>query len=59
MAAHLMLSLFDDLLYEALEYQRPASGKKTLIFGSRFVLRAFGASPERIDELVPVSGGRK
>jgi hypothetical protein len=55
MAAHLVLSLFDDLLYEALEYQRPASGKKTLVYGSRFLLRALGASAQRIDALVPLS----
>jgi AcrR family transcriptional regulator len=59
MAAHLMLSLFDDLLYEALEYQKPASGKRTLNYGSRFLLRALGVAPARIDELVPRTGTRK
>ncbi len=59
MAAHLTLSLFDDLLYEALEYQKPASGKKTLAHGSRFLLRALGVIPPRIDELVPPPGARR
>lgn len=59
MAAHLMLSLFDDLLYEALEYKKPASSKQTLMYGSRFLLRALGSAPARIDELVPRNGGKK
>jgi AcrR family transcriptional regulator len=59
MAAHLMLALFDDLLYEALEYQKPASGKKTLTHGARFLLRALGTPSERVDALVPLPGGKR
>lgn len=59
MAAHLLLALFDDLLYEALEYQKPASGKKTLAYGARFLLRALGAEEARIEHLVPLTGVKR
>jgi len=54
MAAHLVLALFDDLLYAAHVYGRPASGRKTLTLGARFALRGLGVNPQRIDELVPL-----
>ena len=57
-AAHLLLSLFDDLLFDALEYRVPASGRRTLAYATRFALRALGATPERIDALVPPPKGR-
>ncbi len=53
MAAHLVLALLDDLLYEALEYDRPASGRETLAHAVRFLLRALGARPARLDRLAP------
>lgn len=56
MAAHLVLALFDDLLYAAHVYGRPASGRKTLTHGARFALRGLGVAAARIDELVPLQG---
>lgn len=53
MSAHLLLTLFDDLLYEALEYEKPAPAEVTLRHSSRFMLRALGVAPERVDALVP------
>lgn len=53
MAAHLVLALLDDLLYEALEYGRPASGRATLAHAARFMLRALGAPEARVDRLAP------
>lgn len=53
MSAHLLLALFDDLLYEALEYEKPAPGDTTLRHSCRFMLRALGVAEPRIDELVP------
>lgn len=54
MAAHLALALLDDLLFEALVWQRPAPPTQTLAHASRFLLRGLGAKPERIDTLVPL-----
>ena len=54
MSAYLTLALFDDLLYEALEYGKPASGRRTLRHGSRFLLRALGSDPARVEALVPL-----
>jgi AcrR family transcriptional regulator len=59
MAAHLTLALFDDLLYEALEYRRPAPGRRTLVDGSRFLLRALGGDDARIETLVPRAEARR
>lgn len=53
LAAHFALALFDDLLYEALVYRRPAGPRITQRRGVRFLLRGLGAKPERIDALVP------
>ncbi len=53
LSAHLLLALFDDLLYEALEYEKPAPGDETLRHSCRFMLRALGVTEARIDELVP------
>ncbi len=57
--AHLGLAVFDDLLYEALEYGKPASGRQTLIHGTRFLLRALGSPAARVDELVPLKKGKR
>lgn len=58
MASLLGLALFDDLLYEAYEYGTPAEPQNTLTQGTRFLLRALGATPGRIDELVPLEKHR-
>lgn len=55
MAAHLVLALLDDLFYEALQYGKPATGKRCLEHSTRFVLRALGVSAERVDELAPLA----
>lgn len=59
MAAHLLLSLFDDLLFDALEYRVPASGRKTLVHATRFALRGLGVAPRRIERLCPLAKGSK
>nr|WP_255216052.1 TetR/AcrR family transcriptional regulator [Pseudenhygromyxa sp. WMMC2535] len=53
MAAHLALALLDDLLFEAMVWERPAPPARTLPLATRFLLRALGSAPERIDALVP------
>ena len=52
-SAHLLLSLFDDLLFDALEYRVPAGGRATLRGATRFVLRGLGVARPRIDDLCP------
>jgi AcrR family transcriptional regulator len=54
MTAHLALSLFDDLLYEAFEFGAPADPATTLAHALRFFLRALGCPPARIDSLAPL-----
>lgn len=58
MAAHLVLALLDDLLYEAIEYGRPASAPRTLRHAGRFMLRALGAREARVEALRPLARGR-
>jgi len=55
MSALLALALFDDLLYEAVEYQHPAPPPETLAHATRFLLRALGVTNERVTELVPMA----
>ena len=52
MSALLSLALFDDLLFEALEYQHPAPGPITLAHATRYLLRALGVPGDRLDQLV-------
>ncbi|MCO5171081.1 MAG: TetR/AcrR family transcriptional regulator [Planctomycetes bacterium] len=59
MAAHLLLALLDDLIYEALEYERPAAAGETLAHAGRFMLRALGASEARVEALRPLRRGRR
>lgn len=54
MAAHLALALLDDLLFEALVWQRPAPPEQTLAHATRFLLRGLGCPQPRIDALVPL-----
>lgn len=54
MSALLALALFDDLLYEAVEYEHPASVPVTLAHATRFLLRALGVDNERVAGLVPL-----
>ena len=54
MHAHLSLALFDDLLYEALEYAKPAPIGETFAHGTRFLLRALRCSEARVRHLVPL-----
>lgn len=53
LCAHMALALVDDLFYEALEFNRPASGPVTLRHATRFLLRGLGVPARRVDELVP------
>ncbi len=59
LAAHLVLHLFDDLLYLALEYRRPTSNTQALAHGLRFALRGLGVPGVRVDALVPLKGSRR
>lgn len=52
LTAHLVLSVFDDLLYESLVYEKPAKNGDVLIAGSRFVMAALGVPAERTEALV-------
>lgn len=54
MAAHLALALLDDLLFESLVWQHPAPPAQTLAHATRFLLRALGSSPKRVDALAPL-----
>ena len=58
-AAHLALALLDDLLFEALVYQRPAPPAQTLAHATRFLLRGLGADPQRIESLAPLVSTRE
>ena len=51
LTAYLGLTLFDDLLYEALVFKKPAGPKKTLQVALRFLLRALGTPEPRIQAL--------
>jgi AcrR family transcriptional regulator len=53
LAAYLGLTLFDDLLYEAVTFKKPAGPKKTMQVALRFLLRALGTPEPRIAALVP------
>lgn len=52
MAAHLVLAVFDPLLYEALQYGKPAGPQQTYEAATGFTLRALGVAEDRIDELI-------
>ena len=54
LAAQLSLSLLDDLLYEAMEYERPAPLPQTFAHGARFLLRALRNDEARVTALVPL-----
>lgn len=56
MAAHFILAMFADLLYEAIVFRKPTTGKRALAFGSRFMLRALGVTEARAATLVPPEG---
>jgi AcrR family transcriptional regulator len=53
MSAMLMLSLYDDLLYEAYEYEKPAPPAETLRASLAFLLRALGVGDRRITDILP------
>ena len=53
MSAMITLSLYDDLLYEAYEYAKPAGPETTLRASVAFVLRGLGVAETRITEIVP------
>jgi len=52
MSALLTLSLYDDLLYEAFEYETPAPPNETLKASIRFVLRGLGVKNARIAAII-------
>ena len=52
-SAMITLSLYDDLLYEAYEYAKPAGPETTLRASVAFVLRGLGVNEARITEIVP------
>lgn len=55
MFALLALALFDDLFYEALEFEAPAPLAETFAHGTRFLLNALRCEPARVDALVPAA----
>ncbi|MGB1700035.1 MAG: hypothetical protein ACPHRO_08790, partial [Nannocystaceae bacterium] len=52
LAAHFIVAMFADILYEAIVFRKPASGKRTLSFGSEFMLRALGVDARRSAQLL-------
>ena len=59
MSAMITLSLYDDLLYEAYEYSKPAGPEATLRYSVSFVLRGLGVENARINAIVPNGNGAK
>ena len=55
LSAHFLISLLANLLYEALTYEEPAGPAVVTEHASRFLLRALGVKPDRINVLVPRS----
>ena len=54
LTAYLGLTLFDDLLYEAVVFHKPAGPDKTQRLALRFLLRALGTPEERLRALIPI-----
>ena len=54
LSAHFVISLLANLLYEVLTYDKPAGPEAVTLHASRFLLRALGAQPARIDALIPL-----
>jgi AcrR family transcriptional regulator len=54
--AYFAVTLFERVLYEALEYGVPASLDEVVEEGIRFALGAMGVHPERIEELIRNQG---
>ncbi len=52
LAAQFVVTLFDNVLYEALAYGRPASAPEVVREGTAFTLRALGVHAERVDQLL-------
>ncbi len=52
MSAMITLSLYDDLLYEAYEYNKPAGPEETFRASVAFVLRGLGVEGRRIDAIL-------
>ena len=53
MSAMLTLSLYDDLIYESFEYEKPAPPEVTFIASLAFLLRGLGVADARIAAIVP------
>lgn len=52
LTAQLVVTLFDNVLYEAVTYQRPAALDALVFHAARFVLRAVGVAEARVAELI-------
>lgn len=52
LSAHIILSVFDDLLYESMVYEKPADNLTVLAASAQFVLTALGVAPARATEVV-------
>ncbi len=52
LTAHLILSVFDDLLYESMVYEKPGDNGAVLAAGTRFVLAALGVPSDRIEAVI-------
>lgn len=53
LTAMLVVTLFDNVLYEAITYERPAPLAELVRHATRFVLRAVGVAEDRIARLIP------
>jgi AcrR family transcriptional regulator len=52
LTAQLVVTLFDNILYEAITYRRPTSLEPLVRHAARFVLRAVGVGEARIAQLI-------
>ncbi|MEZ4241634.1 MAG: hypothetical protein R3F59_36900 [Myxococcota bacterium] len=55
LTAQLVVTLFDNVLYEAITYQRPAELGVLVHHATRFVLRGVGVDEARITQLIALS----
>ena len=54
-AAELIVTLFDHILYESMTYGRPTTPERTASLALRFVLRGLGVGAERVNVLAGVA----
>ncbi len=55
--AYFAVTLFERILYEALEYNVPDGLDEVVAHGIRFALGAMGVAPDRVESLIETHGG--